>query len=57
MLAYEVVAKDWERLHYEKHPLAQCESVFHWLRALDGSSENLQLAMDATTDAATDICK
>ena len=56
-LAYEVAAKDWERLQHEKRPLAQWESIFDQLGALDRSSQNLQLTIQAATDAATDICK
>ena len=56
-LAYEVVARNWEHLWYEKRPLSKWKSIFDWLHALDASTQNLQLAMKIATDAATNICK
>ena len=56
-LAYEVVASNWEHLQLEKRPLSQWESIFDPLHASDGLTQNIPLAMQAATNAATDICE
>ena len=55
-LPFETIERDWDRVKVDRCSLAQWQNFFDQLRGADGSGKHVEVALQAASDAAADIC-